>query len=225
MSVFFNFQEQLLLSIGIISTFLLVAREKGIATFVQKVINYRILHIAMRGVFFLLLLVALVGCAQLKEVNGQKTQSPTEAFIEDTLELGQSKSYTLNKKDYTVTFVEIDGDNIKLNVNGAVYTGLLMSLPDGTTVKITDRFYLKSNPPISVVKFQLSQETRKCAGEGESIPVIPNPPQCCSGLTLIPLKEVLLGSKGICTALCSNGICNNQTENLYNCPQDCSGKS
>ena len=42
-----------------------------------------------------------------------------------------------------------------------------------------------------------------CVGEGESIPVIAEPLECCEGLELIPPKvEGLVGSMGICTANC-----------------------
>ncbi|MFH1916163.1 MAG: Ig-like domain-containing protein [Nanoarchaeota archaeon] len=61
-----------------------------------------------------------------------------------------------------------------------------------------------------------------CAGEGESIPVVPNAPSCCAGLTLIPPKENVVGSQGICTAKCGNGICDTTTESARNCPKDCS---
>ena len=65
-----------------------------------------------------------------------------------------------------------------------------------------------------------------CKNEGESIPVIPNPPSCCSGLTLIPpAKEHVLGSAGICTAKCGNGVCDDETETSYNCPQDCNNST
>ncbi len=61
-----------------------------------------------------------------------------------------------------------------------------------------------------------------CIGEGGSIPVVPNAPSCCEGLTLIrPKDPQLLGSKGICTSKCGNGICDPETETAYNCPRDC----
>lgn len=61
-----------------------------------------------------------------------------------------------------------------------------------------------------------------CYGEGESIPVIPNAPGCCEGLTLIKPKDPqLIGTSGICTAKCGNGVCDSETETNYNCPQDC----
>jgi hypothetical protein len=61
-----------------------------------------------------------------------------------------------------------------------------------------------------------------CYGEGESIPVIPNAPGCCDGLKLIKPKDPqLIGTSGICTAKCGNGVCDSETETFYNCPQDC----
>ncbi len=61
-----------------------------------------------------------------------------------------------------------------------------------------------------------------CKGEGETIPVIAEPPECCEGLELIPPKEEnILGISGICTALCGNGVCDTETESNYNCTQDC----
>jgi len=61
-----------------------------------------------------------------------------------------------------------------------------------------------------------------CVGEGGTIPVIPNPPVCCSGLTLIDRKEAsILGISGICTAKCGNGACDSETESPKNCPADC----
>ncbi len=61
-----------------------------------------------------------------------------------------------------------------------------------------------------------------CKTEGETIPVIANPPSCCAGLALIqPKQEDLLGISGICTAKCGNGTCDAETESAYNCPQDC----
>jgi len=70
-----------------------------------------------------------------------------------------------------------------------------------------------------------------CEGEGESIPVIENPPECCAGLTLIlpqcDPSEVIwpdecpIGTIGICTANCGNGVCDPAIESAYNCPVDC----
>ena len=61
-----------------------------------------------------------------------------------------------------------------------------------------------------------------CKAEGETIPVIADPPSCCEGLTLIPPKEAdIVGISGICTALCGNGTCNSDTESNYNCSEDC----
>jgi putative hemolysin len=63
-----------------------------------------------------------------------------------------------------------------------------------------------------------------CVSEGESIPVIANPPVCCSGLQLIqPKNPNIVGSAGTCTAKCGNGVCDSDTENNYNCATDCSG--
>ena len=58
-----------------------------------------------------------------------------------------------------------------------------------------------------------SQEVRdplraSCVGEGGSIPVVPNAPSCCEGLSIIrPRDERILGSQGICTSGCGNGVC------------------
>ena len=61
-----------------------------------------------------------------------------------------------------------------------------------------------------------------CKKEGETIPIIPNPPICCEGLTLIDPKEPnIIGIEGICTAKCDNGVCESETESSYNCPEDC----
>jgi len=61
-----------------------------------------------------------------------------------------------------------------------------------------------------------------CVGEGETVPVIPSPPECCSGLMLIPPKDPeIVGITGICTAKCGNGVCDTETESSYNCPADC----
>lgn len=61
----------------------------------------------------------------------------------------------------------------------------------------------------------------ECKGEGETIPVIANPPQCCAGLTLIPPKEQnIVGTSGYCTAKCGNGSCD-EIESELNCPKDC----
>ncbi len=61
-----------------------------------------------------------------------------------------------------------------------------------------------------------------CKKEGETIPVIPNPPECCAGLSLIkPRQQNIIGISGICTSKCGNGKCDNETESEYNCPGDC----
>jgi len=65
-------------------------------------------------------------------------------------------------------------------------------------------------------------EELPCRKEGETIPVIASPPECCEGLELIPPKEEnILGVMGYCTAKCGNGACDQATESAYNCPQDC----
>jgi len=64
-------------------------------------------------------------------------------------------------------------------------------------------------------------DTAECAQEGEEVPVIANPPPCCDGLILIPLKEPRIGIDGVCTAKCGNGICDEETESLANCHDDC----
>jgi len=75
----------------------------------------------------------------------------------------------------------------------------------------------------STVQVGNSTQPSTCTGEGGSIPVIVNPPACCPGLILIkPMYSGLVGSSGICTAKCGNGVCDNTTETNYNCPQDCS---
>ena len=61
----------------------------------------------------------------------------------------------------------------------------------------------------------------ECAAEGESIPVIAEPPECCEGLTLIPpAEEEIVGISGYCTALCGDGECG-EIETAYNCSVDC----
>ena len=76
------------------------------------------------------------------------------------------------------------------------------------------------NDRISSMKVEVTAGI--CKAEGESIPVIANPPVCCSGLTAIrPMIANITGSAGICTAKCGNGTCDSVTETNYNCPQDC----
>jgi hypothetical protein len=61
-----------------------------------------------------------------------------------------------------------------------------------------------------------------CVSEGGTIPVIPSPPKCCNGLTLItPKQSSVLGISGICTGKCGNGACDADTESPKNCPADC----
>lgn len=62
----------------------------------------------------------------------------------------------------------------------------------------------------------------ECKQEGETIPVIAQPLECCEGLELIPPKEEnILGIFGICTAKCGNGVCDTNIESSLNCPNDC----
>ena len=65
-----------------------------------------------------------------------------------------------------------------------------------------------------------------CKAEGESIPVIPNPPQCCQGLTPISCEQPIggecqspLGCGSLCTH-CGDDHCGTG-ENYCNCPADC----
>jgi len=61
----------------------------------------------------------------------------------------------------------------------------------------------------------------ECVTEGESIPVIAEPLECCEGLTLIPpTEEGIVGISGYCTALCGDGECG-EIETAYNCSADC----
>ncbi len=65
----------------------------------------------------------------------------------------------------------------------------------------------------------------ECAGEGESVPAIAEPPECCAGLTLIPpMEQNVVGISGYCTAKCGNGTCD-QIESQYNCPEDCEAET
>ncbi len=67
-----------------------------------------------------------------------------------------------------------------------------------------------------------------CAGEGESVPVVPGAPECCEGLTKIGCEKP--DNNGICPtepcvgasicAKCGNGVCGHG-ENKCNCPKDC----
>lgn len=71
--------------------------------------------------------------------------------------------------------------------------------------------------------------TAACVGEGQAIPVIAEPPECCSGLTLIPPKEAgIIGIMGYCCReeclppappYCPSGtvMAQDQTDNC-NCP-------
>lgn len=68
----------------------------------------------------------------------------------------------------------------------------------------------------------IPQPNTTCAGEAKTIPVIPNPPECCYGLEMIkPKSQYIVGIMGICTANCGDGFCSELTETPYNCPKDC----
>ena len=58
-------------------------------------------------------------------------------------------------------------------------------------------------------------------GEGEAIPVIPNAPECCPGLELIPPISPVPGVLGYCTEFCGDGVCDTTIDSHYNCPEDC----
>jgi hypothetical protein len=67
-------------------------------------------------------------------------------------------------------------------------------------------------------------EEQKCVDEGQAIPVIANPPECCEGLTLIPpMVADTVGISGFCTAKCGDGACG-EIESAYNCPKDCTAE-
>lgn len=77
----------------------------------------------------------------------------------------------------------------------------------------------ETNCPVDCAK------TEACIPEGLPIPVIPNAPECCAGLTLIPPKDKdILGISGFCTANCGNGVCETLIESSYNCAVDCGSK-
>jgi hypothetical protein len=65
------------------------------------------------------------------------------------------------------------------------------------------------------------EETFDCVTEGEGVPAVENPEECCDGLSLIPPKQEQIGVQGICTEKCGNGTCDSETESSYNCPEDC----
>ena len=65
----------------------------------------------------------------------------------------------------------------------------------------------------------------ECIPEGGTVPLIPDYPDCCEGLTLIDQAIYIdggcipVGGQGVCT-FCGDGICG-LGENLCNCPEDC----
>jgi len=68
----------------------------------------------------------------------------------------------------------------------------------------------------------------ECVPEGGTTPVVPNAPECCPGLTPIP-PAVLDPASGACSsavgasicANCGDGACQQEWENICNCPMDC----
>jgi len=85
--------------------------------------------------------------------------------------------------------------------------------PDGSTVG--------RNPALNC-EFDPCPEA-ECIGEGETIPLIAEPPECCAGLTLIlPKAADIIGISGYCTVNCGNQACD-EIESKYNCPEDCGG--
>ncbi len=68
----------------------------------------------------------------------------------------------------------------------------------------------------------------KCVEEGESVPVVPDAPQCCPGLVKVPCDAP--GPEGLCQPCegasictrCGDGECG-KGENICNCPSDCGG--
>lgn len=72
-------------------------------------------------------------------------------------------------------------------------------------------------------EYNCPQDCRPCKKEGESVLPSPGSPKCCQGLTMIKSKEYTWsGSFGICTSKCGNGVCDKDTESVFNCPADCS---
>ncbi len=71
-----------------------------------------------------------------------------------------------------------------------------------------------------------AQDCNNCVGEGGSIPVIPNGPKCCAGLT--PISPSVSSGTGECAIMvgaqvctqCGDGICG-AGENTCNCAEDC----
>lgn len=84
--------------------------------------------------------------------------------------------------------------------------------------------------------FYIGPKFINCYKEGENQGFFSD---CCMGLKVIETKEnaecasrptrtnglpdcfMNVGGRGICTAKCGNGICDNATENKFNCSGDC----
>ena len=80
---------------------------------------------------------------------------------------------------------------------------------------------MEKDPP----QEEMESDAPECIGEGQTVPSVPNAPQCCAGLELIGRKESsVLGIDGICTAKCGNDVCDADTESPKNCPADCAEK-
>lgn len=70
---------------------------------------------------------------------------------------------------------------------------------------------------------------QECVEEGEAIPQVPIPPQCCPGLVKVPCDAP--NEQGLCElcegpylcANCGDGKCG-KGENICNCPADCGGE-
>ena len=95
-----------------------------------------------------------------------------------------------------------------------------------------DLYIRTSNSDVNIKELEIvetpivSPIPPECKGEGEGIPVVPEPPECCEGLELIePKAPDIIGITGICTANCGDGVCDSDTESEYNCPEDCGNET
>lgn len=96
----------------------------------------------------------------------------------------------------------------------------------------TDLYIRTSNSDVNIKELEIvetpivSPIPPECKGEGEGIPVVPEPPECCEGLDLIPPKAPdIVGITGICTENCGDGVCDSETESEYNCLEDCGNET
>ncbi len=81
---------------------------------------------------------------------------------------------------------------------------------------------------VLVISYFLDPDRKVCLGEGEIMGHYTDK-HCCSGLKLIPSpSDEFMGFKGICTAKCGDGFCDNRFEDngesARNCPEDCQKK-